>query len=120
MSVKLYGLPNCDTCKKAQNWLKHFNYDYTFIDYRVNPVHSDVLSDWADQLGDFDALLNKASTSWRNLLPNKKSPGSKPEYLMLLKEYPALIKRPILVFENGNVVLGFKEANYKRILAAKE
>ena len=117
MSVTLYGLPNCDTCKKAQNWLKRFNHEFTFIDYRTNPIAPETLSVWAEQLGGFDALLNKASTTWRNLLPNKKTPGSKPEYLMLLKEYPALIKRPVLVHENGQVTLGFKDPNYKRLFA---
>lgn len=116
-SLTLYGLPNCDTCKKAQNWLKRFNHDFKFIDYRANPIAPETLSAWAAQLGGFDALLNKASTTWRNLLPNKKTPGSKPEYLMLLKEYPALIKRPVLVRDSGEIVLGFKEANYKRLFA---
>lgn len=115
MSVTLYGLPNCDTCKKAQNWLTRFNQDFTFIDYRAKPITPEMLSLWAEQLGGFDALLNKASTTWRNLLPNKKAPGSKPEYLMLLKEYPALIKRPVLVQENGQVTLGFKDPHYKRL-----
>lgn len=120
MTVTLYGLANCDTCKKAQNWLKRFDHDFTFIDYRANPVSPELLGQWSEQLGGFDALLNKASTTWRNLLPNKKTPGSKPEYLMLLKEYPALLKRPVLVLGNGRIVLGFKDANYKRVLAAEE
>ena len=105
----MYGLPNCDTCRKAQNWLQRVDQPFTFVDYRVNPVAP---------LGGFDALLNKASTTWRNLLPNKKTPGSKPEYLMLLKEYPALIKRPALVFPDGRVVLGFKDAQYKKMFSA--
>ena len=113
----MYGLPNCDTCRKAQNWLQRVDQPFTFVDYRVNPVAPDMLSAWAEQLGGFDALLNKASTTWRNLLPNKKTPGSKPEYLMLLKEYPALIKRPALVFPDGRVVLGFKDAQYKKLFS---
>lgn len=118
MTVTLYGLPNCDTCKKAQGWLKRAGHTFTFVDYRANPIAPDMLSQWAEQLGGFDALLNKASTTWRNLLPNKKAPGSKPEYLMLLKEYPALIKRPVLVLPGGNVVLGFKDAQYKKLFSA--
>lgn len=118
MSLTLYGLPNCDTCKKAQNWLKRIGQPFTFIDYRANPVAPELLNAWAEQLGGFDALLNKASTTWRTLLPNKKSPGSKPEYLMLLKEYPALVKRPVLVFPDGRVVLGFKDAHYKKLFSA--
>mgnify|MGYP003529854397 FL=1 len=117
MSVTLYGLPNCDTCKKARNWLQRIEQPFTFIDYRVNPVAPEILSAWAEQLGGFDALLNKASTTWRTLLPNKKTPGSKPEYLMLLKEYPALVKRPVLVFPDGRVVLGFKDAQYKKLFS---
>lgn len=117
MSLTLYGLPNCDTCKKAQNWLQRVGQPFVFVDYRSNPVPPETLSAWAERLGGFDALLNKASTTWRNLLPNKKSPGSKPEYLMLLKEYPALVKRPVLVFPDGRVVLGFKDAQYKKLFA---
>jgi Spx/MgsR family transcriptional regulator len=115
--LRMYGLSNCDTCKKAQNWLKRVDKACTFIDYRVHPISPELLSQWADQLGGFDALLNKASTTWRNLLPNKKAPGSKPEYLMLLKEYPALVKRPVLVFADGRVLLGFKDAQYKKLFA---
>ena len=118
MSLTLYGLPNCDTCRKAQNWLKRIDQPYAFIDYRANPDAPETLNAWAGQLGGFDALLNKASTTWRTLLPNKKSPGSTPEYLMLLKEYPALLKRPVLVFPDGRVVLGFKDAHYKRLFSA--
>lgn len=118
MSLTLYGLPNCDTCRKAQNWLNRIAQPFVFVDYRARPVSPEMLSAWAGQLGGFDALLNKASTTWRNLLPNKKSPGSAPEYLMLLKEYPALLKRPVLVFPDGRVVLGFKDAQYKKLFSA--
>jgi Spx/MgsR family transcriptional regulator len=118
VSLTLYGLPNCDSCRKAQNWLRRIDQSFVFIDYRANPVAPEMLTGWAGQLGGFDALLNKASTTWRTLLPNKKSPGSTPEYLMLLKEYPALLKRPVLVFPDGRVVLGFKDALYKRLFSA--
>jgi len=118
VSLTLYGLPNCDTCRKAQNWLKRIEQPFVFVDYRTHPIAPEMLSVWAGQLGGFDALLNKASTTWRNLLPNKKSPGSTPEYLMLLKEYPALVKRPVLVFPDGRAVLGFKDAQYKKLFSA--
>lgn len=117
MSVTLYGLSNCESCKKAQNWLTRAGQAFVFIDYRANPIAPAQLSAWAVQLGGFDALLNKASTTWRTLLPNKKTPGSTPEYLMLLKEYPALIKRPVLLFPDGRVVLGFKDAQYKKLFS---
>src|SRR5471032_3184766 len=72
----IYGLPNCDTCKKARNWLARFERDYVFVDYRANPVPAAALKVWAQQLGGWEKLVNKAGTTWRNLLPQRKNPGS--------------------------------------------
>ena len=112
--VTLYGLSNCDTCRKAQNWLTRFGIEHTFIDYRVNRVDPATLKAWAAQLGGFDALINRASTTWRTLAPNRKSPGSEPEWLLLLKEYPQLIKRPVTVTDDGVVSVGFNDTIYKK------
>ena len=71
---------------------------------------------WAGQLGGFDALVNRASATWRGLPPNRKAPGSDPEWLLLLREYPALVKRPVLEAEDGTVTLGFSDAAWKRLL----
>lgn len=112
--VTLYGLSNCDTCRKAQNWLTRFGIEHTFIDYRANRVDPATLKAWAAQLGGFDALINRASTTWRTLAPNRKSPGSEPEWLLLLKEYPQLIKRPVTVTDDGVVSVGFNDTIYKK------
>jgi Spx/MgsR family transcriptional regulator len=112
--VTLYGLSNCDTCRKAQNWLTRFGIEHTFIDYRDNRVDPATLKAWATQLGGFDALINRASTTWRTLAPNRKSPGSEPEWLLLLKEYPQLIKRPVTVTDDGVVSVGFNDTIYKK------
>jgi Spx/MgsR family transcriptional regulator len=112
--VTLYGLSNCDTCRKAQNWLTRFGIEHTFIDYRANRVDPVTLKAWAAQLGGFDALINRASTTWRTLAPNRKSPGSEPEWLLLLKEYPQLIKRPVTVTDDGVVSVGFNDTIYKK------
>ena len=60
------------------------------------------LKDWAQQLGGWEKLVNKSSTTWRNLLPQRKNPGSDPEWTLLLKEYPALIRRPVVVQPDGS------------------
>jgi len=111
----LYGLPTCDTCRKARNWLDRFAVPYTFVDYRANPVPAATLKTWATQLGGWEALVNKSSTTWRNLLPQRKNPGSDPEWTLLLKEYPALIRRPVVLKEDGSVSTGFSDNGFKKL-----
>lgn len=114
MSVRLYGLANCDTCRKARSWLTRFSIEHAFTDYRDERIDPAVLTQWAEQLGGWDALINRASTTWRNLPPNRKQPGSDAEWRLLLKEYPQLIKRPVTVTGDGVVSVGFKDALYKK------
>ncbi|MFA5589834.1 MAG: Spx/MgsR family RNA polymerase-binding regulatory protein [Lysobacteraceae bacterium] len=114
MSVQLFGLDNCDTCRKARNWLTRFEIEYSFSDYRAQRIEPATLKSWATQLGGWDALINRASTTWRNLPPNRKTPGSDPEWQLLLKEYPQLIKRPVVLTSDGVVSVGFKDAAFKQ------
>lgn len=114
MNVTLYGLSTCDTCRKARNWLDRFGVAYTFVDYRANPVPATTLEKWAQQLGGWEKLVNKASTTWRSLLPQRKNPGSDPEWTLLLKEYPALIRRPVVVRAEGGVSVGFSDNAFKQ------
>ena len=115
MSVTLYGLPNCDTCRKARNWLKRFDIEHAFVDYRAEPVPAQTLKAWAAQVGGWEKLVNKSSTTWRNLLPQRKDPGSDPEWTLLLREYPAQVRRPVVVMSDGRVSLGFKDNLFKQL-----
>jgi len=115
MSVTVYGLPACDTCRKARNWMDRFDVAYTFVDYRANPVSALTLKEWARQLGGWEKLVNKSSTTWRNLLPQRKSPQSDPEWTLLLKEHAALIRRPVVVPDDGNVQVGFSDNGFKKL-----
>jgi Spx/MgsR family transcriptional regulator len=115
MSVTLYGLSTCDTCRKARNWLDRFEVAYTFVDYRANPVPAGTLKSWAQQLGGWEKLVNKSSTTWRTLLPQRKNPGSDPEWTLLLKEYPALVRRPVVEQEDGSVSVGFTDNGFKKL-----
>jgi len=111
--VTVYGLASCDTCRKARNWLQRFGVEFSFVDYRENRVPAETLKAWAAQLGGWDKLINKASTTWRQLPEARKSPGSDPEWTLLLKEYPQLVKRPVLVTDDGTVSVGFTDNAWK-------
>ena len=113
--IVLYGLANCDTCRKARNWLRRFDIEHDFVDYRAEPVPAATLKDWASQLGGWEKLVNKSSTTWRNLLPQRKDPRSDPEWTLLLKEYPALVRRPVVVRPDGSVGVGFSDNGFKKL-----
>jgi Spx/MgsR family transcriptional regulator len=112
--TRVYGLANCDTTKKARNWLTRFGIAHTFVDYRDERQSPDTLKEWKTVLGGWDALINKASTTWRSLPDARKAPHSDPEWTLLLKEYPALIKRPVLVTDDGAVSVGFTDNGWKK------
>ena len=111
----LYGLKNCDTCKKASKWLDRFGVAFSFIDYRDNKPAPEVLLEWAGKAGGFDALINKSSTTWRQLPENRKTPGSEAEWKLLLREYPQLMRRPVVVFDDGRVSQGFSDNGFKAL-----
>lgn len=114
MTTTLYGLARCDTCRKARNWLQRFGHPHAFVDYREQRVQPAMLRDWARQLGGFESLVNKSGTTWRGLPPARKSPGSEPEWLLLIREYPQLVRRPVVVTDDGRVSVGFSDTLFKR------
>lgn len=115
----LYGLDTCDTCRKARNWLKRSGVEHEFIDYRAQRVDPATLKDWAKQLGGWDKLVNKASTTWRSLPELRKSPGSDPEWTLLIREHPAVVKRPVVVMADGAVSVGFTDNDFKQCFGVK-
>ena len=110
----LYGLDNCDTCRKARNWLTRFGVEHDFVDYREQRIAPAQLKSWAAQLGGWDKLVNRASTSWRTLADSRKSPRSDPEWTLLIKEYPALVKRPVVEDTEGQVSVGFSDNAFRK------
>lgn len=111
--IRVFGLKSCDTTKKAQNWLHRFELPFVFQDYREERICASDLQSYAKSLGGWEKLINKASTTWRSLPDARKSPGSDPEWQLLLKEHPALIKRPLLITEDGTVSVGFSDNSFK-------
>jgi Spx/MgsR family transcriptional regulator len=110
----LYGIKNCDTCKKARIWLDQNVIAYRFHDYRVDGLSPELLEQFAESLG-WDALLNRSSTSWRQLNKEQQADLNEEKALRLMLEFPTLIKRPIL--DTGKkLVIGFKAGHYQNDL----
>jgi Spx/MgsR family transcriptional regulator len=115
----LFGLDTCDSCRKARNWLKRAGVEHAFVDYRAQRIDPATLKDWARQLGGWDKLVNKASTTWRSLPEMRKAPGSDPEWTLLIREHPALVKRPVVVMPDGTVSVGFSDNDFKQRFGVK-
>ncbi len=74
MATILYGLANCDTCRKARKWLERFGVEHRFVDYRDERQSPATLLAWRDTLGGWDAMVNKSSTAWRSLPQARRRP----------------------------------------------
>ena len=109
----LYGISNCDTVKKAKNWLEKNKIDYSFHDFRKQGLEPEILQDWLQQVA-WDKLLNKRSTTWRNLEPSIQQSANAENIIQLLIENPTLIKRPVLKV-NGIITVGFNTDTYQGI-----
>ncbi|MGA9341833.1 MAG: Spx/MgsR family RNA polymerase-binding regulatory protein [Rhodanobacteraceae bacterium] len=117
MAITMYGLDKCSTCDKARKWLDRHGVAHRFVDYREHPVAPAQLKAWAEKAGGWEKLVNRSSMTWRALPDNRKTPASDPEWLLLIREYPALVRRPLLVLEDGRVVQRFTDKQYKTLFA---
>ena len=105
MSVTLYGIPNCDTVKKARKWLEARGTDYGFHDYKKAGVPDDRLRAWVDKEG-WEVLLNKRGTTFRKLPDADKADIDTDKAIALMIEHPSMIKRPV-VEHDGGLLIGF-------------
>ena len=107
----LYGIKNCDTVKKARQWLDQNGIAYQFHDFRADGLTPEQLNDFAARL-DWNTLLNRSSTSWRQLSTEQQSDLTLEKALLLMLNTPTLIKRPIL--DTGDkLIVGYKPDHYK-------
>jgi len=111
--LTLYGIKNCDTVKKARRWLEDHGVEYQFHDFRQDGLDKKQLSGWLEQLG-CEAIVNKRSTTWRNLSDKDKAISTNQQASKLLLANPTLIKRPV-VEKNKTLLVGFKEAEFNNI-----
>ena len=112
--IKIYGIPNCDTMKKARKWLEKNNLEYEFHDYKKSGVPENKLKLWVKSAG-WDIVLNKRGTTWRKLDDDVKNSIDETSSIKVMIDNASAIKRPIL--ESGNrLLIGFKEDEYKTLL----
>lgn len=111
----VYGIPNCNTVKKALDWLKQHQVDFEFHDYKKKGITMTKLEEWAAMAG-WEVLINKKGTTWRQLPPNvQQSIVNKEAAFQLIIEKPSVTKRPILE-SNNKILIGFDEEAFEAFL----
>lgn len=110
MTIILYGIPNCDTVKKARTWLNNAGIAHDFHDYKKAGIDAATLAAWADEAG-WEKLLNKAGTTFRKLDDADKADLDRDKAIALMVANPSLIKRPV-VTGAGALLVGFKSDVY--------
>lgn len=113
MEVTLYGIPNCDTMKKARAWLDQAGIAYRFHDYKKAGVEEADLRRWIDRLG-WEAVLNRAGTTFRKLSEAERADLDADRAVALMLAQPSMIKRPMLETEDA-VVAGFAPDRYAAV-----
>lgn len=108
--MMLYGISNCDTVRKARQFLENQKLDFQFHDFRKNGLTTDMLQHWL-QFVDYAELVNKRSKTWKSLTDSQRQ-AIENQDLTLLTHYPSLIKRPVLV-EDHRILIGFKAEIYQ-------
>ena len=110
MNITLYGIPNCDTVKKARTWLESRGVDYAFHDYKKAGADPEKLEAWVAAKG-WDVILNRAGTTFRKLDDAAKQGLDKTGAIALMLGQPSMIKRPVVEFPGG-LLVGFKEPEW--------
>ena len=114
MTIEFYGIPNCDTVKKARVWLEGAGRGYSFHDYKKEGADAGRLNAWADAVG-WEALLNKRGTTFRKLSDADKEGIDRDKAIALMVEHPSMIKRPV-VEHSGGLLVGFDASAWAEAL----
>ena len=112
--ITLYGIPNCDTVKKARTWLAEHRIDAQFHDFKKQGVPPEAMARWITQVG-WEPLLNRRGMMWRKLDDKTKANIDHNSARTIMLETPSIIKRPVLDHA-GELTLGFTEERYRALL----
>lgn len=117
-TIILYGIPNCDTVKKARTWLTDQGLEYQFHDFKKQGVPAERLPDWLKAVGR-EKLLNTKGTTWRKLEADVQArAGDEAGAIDVMKEHASVIKRPVVEWDGksgGRVTVGFDAAKWNEI-----
>lgn len=115
--ITLYGIPNCDTVKKARAWLAAQDLDYAFVDFKKLGVPEQPLDTWINALG-WEPLVNTRGTTWRKLDDaTRAGVTDAASARALLLAQPSVIKRPVVEWADGGVSVGFDETAWRSRVA---
>jgi Spx/MgsR family transcriptional regulator len=114
MTIPFYGIPNCDTVKKARAWLDANGLDYAFHDYKKEGADADLLRAWVGAVG-WEALLNRRGTTFRKLEPEQKEDLDAEKVIRLMVALPSCIKRPVVDYPGG-LLVGFDAGEWEAAL----
>lgn len=116
-SITVYGIPNCDTVKKARAWLTSNGVDYQFHDFKKQGVPLPQLDIWLKTVG-WEKLVNRQGTTWRKLDDAvKASVVDAPSAKTLMLAQASVIKRPVVEWSAGDVTVGFDAALWQQRVA---
>ncbi len=111
----VYGIPNCDTVKKVLTWLQKHKITYQFHDYKKEGISPGKLKNWCEQVG-WETVLNKKSTTWRELDPKTQaSITNEKAAIKLMVENTSSIKRTVIEKDEKVMVVGFNESAYEKL-----
>jgi arsenate reductase len=114
VTIELYGIPNCDTVKKARAWLEARGLAHAFHDYKKEGADPTRLAGWADKAG-WALLLNTRGTTFRKLPEDDRAGLDGAKALALMAAHPSLIKRPV-VEHDGGLLVGFDSDRWSKAL----
>jgi arsenate reductase (glutaredoxin) len=111
--ITMYGIPNCDTVKRARTWLGERGVDYVFHDFKKAGVERAQVERWVEAAG-WEVVLNRAGTTFRKLADADRAGLDRERAVALMLAHPSAIKRPV-VEHAGGVEIGFKPERYEAI-----
>jgi Spx/MgsR family transcriptional regulator len=116
-TLTVFGIPNCDTVKKARTWLTEHALDYRFHDFKKQGVPQDLLPLWLAASG-WQTLVNRKGTTWRKLdEATRMAVVDDASALALMLAQPSVIKRPVVMWGNGQISVGFDADSFAHYLA---
>ncbi|ACU02812.1 arsenate reductase and related [Pedobacter heparinus DSM 2366] len=116
VNMIIYGIPNCNTVKKARTWLEENGFNAEFHDFKKKGITAEKLNEWCKVFG-WEQVLNKKGTTWRSLGPDvQQSVKDQPTAVAVMLQHNSAIKRPVIEVEGKALLISFNEDQYAAVL----